>query len=534
MLVHGDDFFAIGRSANLQQVNDMLTSKYQAKWEIIGPKQGMKHDTKIIGRIVKFVPGGIDIEVDTSYIESAIADYNLISANATATPAARPAAETREQRTELLLRRVLAGKPLAKVKSKRAASDVAEPAVAGVPDMGEQRAKSVAEEVVPMAQGSSQDYWINADGVLHRYHVRSRRGLFTPMKVSGSPPACSIAVSRVTEGEYLDSGEQFVIRDTWTERATAHKDLGRAWIGRTTFEYKPGVADCPEEAGNADLEADAEPDEMEEALTEQEVKQFQSTAAKLNFVAPDRPECLFATKECMRAMAKPTREDAEKLKRLLRYYQGRPRGVIQMRRGGDLSQTEAFVDADVAGCLKTRRSTCGGAILWGGGLVKAWSRTVATIALSSGESELAALTKGAAEGMGVIAILADFGVEAKLVLRSDATAALGIAARQGLGRLRHIVVADLWIQQRLKAKDFQAVKVDGQINCGDLMTKPLGAPRIEDLLNRFGVSVPSFARPRNADSKGRRPPESSDKPSKFCEVTCLCRGTRGSNDRSRV
>ena len=115
-------------------------------------------------------------------------------------------------------------------------------------------------------------------------------------------------------------------------------------------------------------------------------------------MSPDRPETLFATKECMRAMAKPTVGDENKLKRLLRFYRGRPREVIVMKKGGELKVIRVFVDADFAGCQKTRRSTCGGAIMWGESMMKSWSKTLSTLALSSGESELAAMAKGAAEG----------------------------------------------------------------------------------------------------------------------------------------
>ena len=75
--------------------------------------------------------------------------------------------------------------------------------------------------------------------------------------------------------------------------------------------------------------------------------------------------------------------------------------------------------------------------MWGSCLLKAWSHTQTLIALSSGESELAAVTKAAAEGMGMQAVLRDFGFQAKLEVHSDATAAIGICKRQGLGRVRH-------------------------------------------------------------------------------------------------
>ena len=66
----------------------------------------------------------------------------------------------------------------------------------------------------------------------------------------------------------------------------------------------------------------------------------------------------------------------------------------------DLNQVVVYVDADFAGCRATRRSTCGGCVMWGQAMLKAWSRTLSTLALSTGEAELGAIVKGATEGEG--------------------------------------------------------------------------------------------------------------------------------------
>ena len=47
---------------------------------------------------------------------------------------------------------------------------------------------------------------------------------------------------------------------------------------------------------------------------------------------------------------------------------------------------------------------------------------------------------------------------------------------RGLGRLRHLAVADLWVQDRLRTKDFELVKVLGSDNPADLLTKYLDRP----------------------------------------------------------
>ena len=93
------------------------------------------------------------------------------------------------------------------------------------------------------------------------------------------------------------------------------------------------------------------------------------------------------------------------------------------------------------------------------------------LALSTAESELAAVTKGLSEGMGAVAVLKDFGRSVKLEIKSDATAAIGICRRQGLGRIRHLSVSDLWCQQVIRARRANLSKWPGKENPSDLFTK---------------------------------------------------------------
>ena len=57
---------------------------------------------------------------------------------------------------------------------------------------------------------------------------------------------------------------------------------------------------------------------------------------------------------------------------------------------------------------------------------KAWSKTQSFIALSSGESELYATLLAAAEALGVISMMKDFGCNFNGEVWSDSSAALGI------------------------------------------------------------------------------------------------------------
>ena len=115
--------------------------------------------------------------------------------------------------------------------------------------------------------------------------------------------------------------------------------------------------------------------------------------------------------------------------------------------------------------------TSGGAATRGNHLIKHWSTTQSTVALSSAEAELTGICKGASQSLGLQSLAADLGIKVKLKIMSDATAAIGIARRRGLGKVRHLATADLWVQDRLKKKDFSLEKIPGAENPSDMLTK---------------------------------------------------------------
>ena len=235
-------------------------------------------------------------------------------------------------------------------------------------------------------------------------------------------------------------------------------------------------------------------------LTGELLQQYQSLAARLNYYALDRFDLLYPVKELMRVLSKPSEADMCRLKRAARYLISQPRMVIEYPWAPLSNLLTVYTDADHAGCLRTRKSTSGGVILWGKALVKGWSRTQSLIALSSGESELAAVAKAAAEGLGMKSVLNDFSHPVSIEIHSDATAAIGICKRQGLGRVRHLATADLWLQQRVKARELLLFKVPGKDNPADVFTKHKSLPEIMRFMSMMGIR-PRQGRPKLAPSR---------------------------------
>ena len=103
--------------------------------------------------------------------------------------------------------------------------------------------------------------------------------------------------------------------------------------------------------------------------------------------------------------------------------------------------------------------------------MKSYSKTQGTIAQSSAESELIAVVKAACEAIGSVALADDLGIKLRVRLHIDAAAALGILERQGVGRVRHLDIGVLWLQEQQLRRIVELAKVLGTKNPADFFTK---------------------------------------------------------------
>ena len=71
---------------------------------------------------------------------------------------------------------------------------------------------------------------------------------------------------------------------------------------------------------------------------------------------------------------------------------------------------------------------------------------------------------------------------------SDATAAIGIARRRGMGRIRHLDVTDLWIQEQFNNEKAQLHKVLGAENPADLLTKCTDKGVLDMAMTKAGLA----------------------------------------------
>ena len=108
---------------------------------------------------------------------------------------------------------------------------------------------------------------------------------------------------------------------------------------------------------------------------------YRRAAARLNYMALDRPELSYASKEIARGMANPSEGDVIRLKRVLRFLKGCKRSRINFVWQDPVDTVTGMSDSDWAGCLKTRRSSSGGTVFMGKHLIHHYSNTQSTVAL---------------------------------------------------------------------------------------------------------------------------------------------------------
>ena len=189
-------------------------------------------------------------------------------------------------------------------------------------------------------------------------------------------------------------------------------------------------------------------------------------------------------------MANPSAADLSRAKRLGRYLVGRTRVVTEYQWQSPTEKIEGCSDSNWAGCRKTAKSTSSGVIMRGRHFLRSWSNTQKCVTLSSGEAELMADVRASTEVIGMLQLARDWGEEELIgEVLVDSAAALGTIRRRGCGKLRHVRVGDLWIQERQSNGDLMYSKVDSNSNPADVGTKYLAEEKCKKHMRIVRQSV---------------------------------------------
>eukprot|EP00971_Amphidinium_carterae_P227112 4504971-Amphidinium_carterae.1 len=216
-----------------------------------------------------------------------------------------------------------------------------------------------------------------------------------------------------------------------------------------------------------------------------DITMFRSMCMRANYLATDRPELGYVTKEIARHMSSPCQKAQDQIKQVCRYLHGVPRLVQRM----PPAAMEGYSDANHAGCLRTRQSTSCSVIMHGQHMIKYSSTTQQPIALSSAESGWYAMVKTAALCIGMANMAKDYGRTLRVKILGDATAAGGIGARRGAGKVRHIETTTLWLQRMVTLSRVELARQPGNVNVADLGTKHLDSRVMWQHLTALGFEA---------------------------------------------
>ena len=122
-------------------------------------------------------------------------------------------------------------------------------------------------------------------------------------------------------------------------------------------------------------------------------------------------------------------------------------------------------------------------------LLRAWSSTQPSIAMSSAEAEYYALAEGATRSLGLQSMMRELGLRKNIFVQTDSSAAKSFASQRGLGRMRHIEVKDLWLQEAIRRSRLRVVKIRGEEKPAVVFTKYLSAADTELQCARMNVEL---------------------------------------------
>jgi len=233
---------------------------------------------------------------------------------------------------------------------------------------------------------------------------------------------------------------------------------------------------------------------------------YRTNTGRAMYIASDRLDVQYACKTLARRLQDPTQNCLISLKRCFRFLDGHKKlRYVFNNHLQDFQSITVYVDSDWAGCRLTRRSTSGGIVCLGGQLsscsiLASYSRTQSSIALSTCEAELQSIVSGVGEGLFVQSLLVEMNfAKPSLTICTDSKAAYDGLRKLGVGRIKHVALRSLYVQE-LVTKGVVVLRKIGTVNNpADILTKPVSASVFYHLLSLLPVECVSWPTNRKED-----------------------------------
>ncbi|GKA71982.1 ribonuclease H-like domain-containing protein [Tanacetum coccineum] len=209
---------------------------------------------------------------------------------------------------------------------------------------------------------------------------------------------------------------------------------------------------------------------------------YRSKIGSLMYLTSSRSDIVQAVCYCARYQARPTEKHLKEVKRIFRYLRGTINMGLWYPKDSGFELT-AFLDADHAGCIDTRKSTSGGIQFLGDKLVSWMSKKQDCTAMSSAEAEYVALSASCAQVMWMRTQLKDYGFNYnKIPLYCDSQSAIAISCNPVQhSRTKHIHTRYHFIKEQVENGIIELYFVRTEYQLADMFTKALLEDRMKAL-----------------------------------------------------
>ena len=225
----------------------------------------------------------------------------------------------------------------------------------------------------------------------------------------------------------------------------------------------------------------------ENFLEDDDIRQHQSDTGSDNWLQMTTHPNLTVSSSLMAGFNKaPVKACKAARKHILRFLKG-TLGQALVSLTGNKSGLRLTVDSDWAGMHSITgetRSRCGISIFYNGMLIAWKSFLINCVSLSSAEAELYALSELLKMARHISYVARDLGIDvpAVLPLETDSAAALGFCCAEGAsGKMKHIDMRSDWVQDLRNRNLCRLLRVPGNENPSDFMTKVHPAPDFQRL-----------------------------------------------------
>jgi ribonuclease HI len=203
-----------------------------------------------------------------------------------------------------------------------------------------------------------------------------------------------------------------------------------------------------------------------------------------------RPDIAACVGILSKRIMKPRDVDLLEVKRIIRYLKGSRNMKLKLSDKTGMQELHAYSDANWAEDRNDRKSNSGFFISLNGGSISWCSRKQDTVATSSAESELMALTETCKELKWIRNIVEslDERVPQKIILFTDSQSCISMIKNEKYSnRTKHIDTKYHYVRDLFTNKEIDLKYVNTEVNTADLMTKPLSGTRTSDLRKLAGL-----------------------------------------------